>query len=52
MIMKIYAKSIEDAVKTYERIKAAEADPEAAEELEAQPDDYLEILSELGVRTE
>lgn len=52
MIMKIYAKSIEDAVKTYERIKAAEADPEAAEELEAQPEDYLEILSELGVRTE
>lgn len=50
--MKIYAKSIEDAVKTYERIKAAEADPEAAEELEAQPEDYLEILSELGVRTE
>ena len=50
--MRIYARSVEDAVNAYEKIKAAEADPEAAEELEAQPEDYLEILSELGVRTE
>lgn len=50
--MRIYAQSVKDAVNAYEKIKAAEADPEAAEELEAQPDDYLEILSELGVRTE